>query len=111
MRTTSAARTTTDSIPRDTTNPGPAIHPGEILLEEFLKPLGMTQAAAAKALGMSTVRVYELVHGKRGVNADTALRLAQFFKTTLQLWMHMLANFDLRVAMVRRRAMKLTGRP
>jgi addiction module HigA family antidote len=89
MRTTSVAKTTTDSIPRDASSPGPAIHPGEILLEEFLKPLGMTQAAAAKALGMSTVRLNELVRGKRGATADTALRLAQLFKTTPQLWMHM----------------------
>lgn len=111
MRTTSAARTITNSIPRDASSPGPAIHPGEILLEEFLKPLEMTQAAAAKALGMSTVRINELVRGKRGVTADTALRLAQLFKTTPQLWMHMQANFDLKVAMTRRRTMRLTKRP
>ena len=111
MRTTSAARTTTNSIPRDASSPGPAIHPGEIVLEEFLRPLGMTQAAAARALGMSTVRLNELVRGKRGVTADTALRLAQLFKTTPQLWMHMQANFDLKVAMTRRRTMRLTKRP
>ena len=111
MRTTSAARTTTDSIPRDASRPGPAIQPGEILLEEFLRPLEMTQAAAARALGMSTVRLNELVRGKRGVTADTALRLAQFFQTTPQFWMHMQANFDLKVAMTRRRAMQLARRP
>lgn len=111
MRTTSAARTTTESIPRDASSPGPAIHPGEILLEEFLRPLEMTQAAAAKALGMSSVRLNELVRGKRGVTADTALRLAQFFQTTPQFWMHMQANFDLKVAMTRRRAMQLARRP
>jgi addiction module HigA family antidote len=105
MPTTSVARTTTDPIPRDTSNPGPAIHPGEILLEEFLKPLEMTQAAAARALGMSTVRLNELVRVKRGVTADTALRLAQLFKTTPQFWMHMQANVDLKMAMTRRRAM------
>ena len=110
MRTTSVARTTTESIPRDASSPGPAIHPGEILLEEFLKPLEMTQAAAAKKLGMSTVRLNELVRGKRGVTADTALRLAQLFKTTPQLWMYMQANFDLKVAMGRRRAFKLAKR-
>lgn len=110
MPTTSAARTTTDSIPRDASQPGPAIHPGEVLLEEFLQPLEMTQAAAAKALGMSTVRVNELVRGKRGVTADTALRLAQLFKTTPQFWMHMQANFDLKVAMARRKALKVTRR-
>ena len=67
----------------------------------------MTQAAAARALGTSTVRLNELVRGKRGVTADTALRLAQFFKTTPQFWMHMQANFDLSAAMTRRRAMHL----
>jgi antitoxin HigA-1 len=75
-----------------------------------LRPLEMTQAAAARALGMSTVRVNELVRGKRGVTADTALRLAQLFKTTPQFWMHMQANFDLKVAMVRRKALKVTRR-
>ena len=84
MRTTSVARTTAESIPRDASSLGPAIHPGEILLEEFLKPLEMTQAAAAKTLRISTVRLNELVRGKRGVTADTALRLAQLFKTKPQ---------------------------
>jgi addiction module HigA family antidote len=110
MRTTSVARTTTESIPRDAASLGPAVHPGEILLEEFLKPLEMTQSAAAKTLGMSTVRLNELVRGKRGVTADTALRLAQLFKTTPQFWMHMQANFDLKSAIVRRRALKLANR-
>ena len=104
MRTTSAAKTTTESIPRDASSLGP---PGEILLEEFLKPLEMTQAAAAQKLGMSTVRLNEVVRGKRGVTADTALRLAQLFKTTPQFWMHMQGNFDLKAAMVRRRALTL----
>ena len=110
MRTTSAARTTTKSIAREASSLGPAIHPGEILLEEFLKPLEMTQAAAAKALGMSTVRLNELVRGKRGVTADTALRLAHLFKTTPQFWMHMQANFDLKAAMIRWRGLKLAKR-
>jgi addiction module HigA family antidote len=104
MPTTSAARTTTESIPRDASSVGPAVHPGEILLEEFLRPLDMTQAAAAQKLGISTVRLNELVRGKRGVTADTALRLAQLFKTTPQFWMHMQANFDLKTAMSRRRS-------
>ena len=110
MRTTSAARTTTESIPRDASSLGPAVHPGEILLEEFLKPLEMTQAAAAQKLGMSTVRLNEIVRGKRGVSADTALRLAQLFKTTPQFWMHMQANFDLKAAIARRRVMRLASR-
>jgi addiction module HigA family antidote len=70
----------------------------------------MTQAAAAKTLGMSTVRLNELVRGKRGVTADTALRLAHLFKTTPQFWMYMQSNFDLKAAMVRRRALKLAKR-
>jgi addiction module HigA family antidote len=106
MPTRSAARTTTRSIPRDPSSLGPAIHPGEILIEEFLKPLEMTQAAAAQKLGVSTVRLNELVRGKRGVTADTAIRLAQLFKTTPQFWMHMQANFDLKAAIGRRRSMK-----
>jgi addiction module HigA family antidote len=56
---------------------------------------------------MSTVRLNEIVRGKRGMTADTALRLAQLFKTTPQFWMHMQANFDLKTAKARRRAMKL----
>jgi addiction module HigA family antidote len=111
IRTASAATTAAESIPRDASSPGPAIHPDEILLEEFLRLLEMKQAAAAKALGMSSVRLNELVCAKRGVTADTALRLAQFFQTTPQFWMHMQANFDLKVAMTRRRAMQLARRP
>lgn len=110
MRTTPAARTTTSAILRDPSNLGPAVHPGEILLEEFLAPLELTQAAAAKKLGMSTVRLNELVRGKRGITADSAIRLAQLFKTTPQFWMHMQANFDLKAAMERRRSMKLAAR-
>jgi addiction module HigA family antidote len=71
----------------------------------------MTQASAAQKLGMSTVRLNEVVRGKRGVTADTALRLAQLFKTTPQFWMHMQANYDLKAAIGRGRAMRLTRRP
>jgi addiction module HigA family antidote len=83
MCTTSVARTTTESTPREVPAWDRRFHPpGEILLEEFLKPLEMTQAAAAKTLGISTVRLNELVRGKRGVTAETTLRLAQLFKTS-----------------------------
>ncbi len=75
-----------------------------MLLEGYPKPLEMTQAAAAKRLGMLTVRLNELVRGKRGVTADAALRLAQFFKTTPQFWMPMQASCDLKAAVVRRSA-------
>ena len=59
-----------------------ATHPGEVLLEEYIKPLGLTQAALAKDLGISTNRLNELVRGKRGITADTALRLARRFGTS-----------------------------
>jgi len=70
-----------------------------MLQEEFLKPMGLTQAEAARQLGMSLNRLNEMVLGKRGVTADTALRLAQCFKTTPQLWMHLQADWDLHEAL------------
>jgi len=94
MPTKSGART----ITRDPAWLGPAVHPGEILLEEFLKPLGLTQVELARQLGMSLNRLNELVLGKRGVTADTALRLARRFETTPQLWMHLQADWDLHQA-------------
>jgi addiction module HigA family antidote len=69
-----------------------------MLLEEYLKPLGLSQVEAARELGMSANRLNELVLGKRGVSADTALRLARRFKTTPQLWMHLQADWDLHEA-------------
>ncbi len=70
-------------------------HPGEMLLEEFLKPLNMTQAAAAEKMGISLNRLNELVRGKRGVTADTALRLAKLLKTTPELWLNLQNAWDL----------------
>ncbi|HYU34269.1 MAG TPA: HigA family addiction module antitoxin [Thermoanaerobaculia bacterium] len=86
-------------ITRDPSWLGPAIHPGEMLQEEFLKPLGLTQAEAARQLGISLNRLNELVLGKRSVTADTALRLARRFKTTPQLWLHLQADWDLHEAL------------
>jgi len=97
MRSRSAAKT----ITRDPNWLGPVIHPGEILREEFLEPLGLTQVKAAKELGMSVNRLNELVLGKRGITADTALRLAQRFEMTPRFWMHLQADWDLHVAMGR----------
>ena len=111
MRTTYVARTTTDSIPRDACQSGTGYSSGRDPARGVLDAAGNDAGGGCRALGMSTVRLNELVRGKRGVTADTALRLAQLFKTTPQLWMHMQANFDLKVAMARRRAMKLTRRP
>lgn len=97
MPTRSAART----ITRNPGQLGPAIHPGEMLREEFLVPLALTQVEAAGELGISVNRLNELVLGKRGITADTALRLAKRFGTTPQLWMHLQADWDLHQALRR----------
>jgi addiction module HigA family antidote len=80
----------------------PPTSPGEILLEEFLEPLGMTQVAAAKAMGIPVNRLNELVRGKRGVTADTALRLSKLLGTTPQFWMNLQTARDLYAAARRR---------
>ena len=81
--------------------PGPAISPGEILLEEYLKPLGVGQVEAARRLGISLNRLNEIVLGKRSITADTALRLAHFLKTSAQMWMRLQADWDLHRAVQR----------
>ena len=83
------------AIARDPNRMGVAIHPGEILLEEFLRPLGLSQASLARHLGISVVRVNELVNGKRGVTAETAWLLAEAFGTSPQFWINLQANYDL----------------
>jgi addiction module HigA family antidote len=95
------SKSTSRIIARDANWLGPAIHPGELLLEEYLTPMGIGQVEAAKALGVSLNRLNELVLGKRGVTADTALRLAKFLKTSPQLWMRLQADWDLHQAMAR----------
>jgi addiction module HigA family antidote len=95
MPTKSASKT----ITRDPNWLGPAIPPGEILLEEYLKPLGVGQIEAARKLGISLNRLNEIVLGKRRITADTALRLGRFLKTSPQLWMRLQADWDLRQAM------------
>jgi addiction module HigA family antidote len=80
---------------------GPAIAPGELLLEEYLKPLGVGQIEAARKLGISLNRLNEIVLGKRGITADSALRLARSLKTSPQLWMRLQADWDLHQAMQR----------
>jgi addiction module HigA family antidote len=78
---------------------GPAIPPGEILLEEYLKPLGLGQLEAARRLGISLNRLNEIVLGKRAISADTALRLGRLLKTSPQLWMRLQADWDLQQAL------------
>jgi addiction module HigA family antidote len=73
----------------------PPVHPGEILLEEFLKPMKLSQYRLAKGLRVPPRRINELVHGKRGVSADTALRLARFFGTSARFWLNLQAAYDL----------------
>ena len=71
------------------------IHPGEILLEEFLNPMGISQNALARAIGVPPRRINEIVLGKRGISADTALRLARAFGTSEGFWMGLQADYDL----------------
>jgi addiction module HigA family antidote len=73
-------------------------HPGEILNEEFLKPLGMTINALSLALRVPSNRLYLIVEGDRGVSPDTALRLARYFGTSAELWINLQAHYDLETA-------------
>jgi addiction module HigA family antidote len=73
----------------------PPTQPGEILLEEFLRPLNLTQVEAAEKMGISLNRLNELIRGKRGVTADTALRLAKLLKTTPEFWLNLQNAYDL----------------
>ena len=75
-----------------------SIHPGEILAEEFLKPLEITQYRLAKSTGVPPHRINEIVRGTRAVTADTALRLGRFFGTTAQFWMNLQTRHDLAVS-------------
>ena len=82
-------------IARDPGWPGPAISPEEILLEEFLEPLGIGRSEAAKRLGISANRLDEVVQGKRRITADTALRLSRLLQTSPRFWMRLQADWDL----------------
>ena len=76
----------------------PPVHPGEILLEDFMKPMEITQYRLAKEMNVYPRKINEIVQGKRSVTADTALRLARFFGTSAELWMNLQAHYDLEVA-------------
>jgi len=73
------------------------IHPGEILMEEFLEPLGISQYRLAKGISVSPRRINEIVHGKRSITADTALRFAKFFGTTERFWLNLQVRYDLEI--------------
>lgn len=83
----------------DVTQPrtGP-VHPGIILLEDWLKPLGLSQYALAKAIDVPARRINEIVHGQRGITVDTAFRLAKYFDTSAQFWMHLQTHYDIETA-------------
>jgi addiction module HigA family antidote len=76
----------------------PPAHPGEVLREDFLKPLGLSQYALAKAIGVPQIRISEIVNGKRTITPDTALRLARYFGTSAEFWIGMQATYDLEMA-------------
>lgn len=78
-----------------TTKKLPPVHPGEILREDFLEPMGITQYRLSKDLSVPPRRINEIVHGKRAITADTALRLARFFGTTDRFWLNLQARYDL----------------
>jgi len=82
-----------------------SVHPGEVLLEEFLKPMGISQNRLALSIAVPTRRINEIVLGKRGITADTALRLAKFFGSSAEFWLGLQAQYDLEVT-----AEKLGGR-
>ena len=73
------------------------VHPGEILLEEFLEPMGISQYRLSKDISVPPRRINEIVHGKRAVSANTALRLAEYFGTTPQFWLNLQSHYDLEV--------------
>ena len=85
--------TTTESV--DRIEP---IHPGEVLMEDFIKGFGVTQHRVAVAIGVPPRRINEIVHGSRGVSADTALRLGRYFGTSAQFWLNLQSQYDLDVA-------------
>ena len=76
----------------------PPIHPGEILLEEFLKPMGISQYRLAKDIGVPAMRINKIVHGQRGISADTALRLARYFGMSVEFWTGIQTHYEVEVA-------------
>jgi len=74
------------------------ISPGEILLEEFMKPLGISQNKLARDIDVSAARINDIVHGRRGITADTALRLGKHFRTSAEFWIHLQGRYDLKIA-------------
>jgi addiction module HigA family antidote len=76
----------------------PPVHPGEVLAEDFMKPLGLTQYRVAKDIGVAPLRISQIVRGQRSITADTALRLARYFGISPDVWLRLQAGYDLEVA-------------
>jgi antitoxin HigA-1 len=74
------------------------IHPGEILLEDFMKPLGLTQYRLAHDIGVTPIRISQIVNGERSISVDTAMRLARYFGTSAAVWLRLQVRYDLEVA-------------
>ena len=74
------------------------IHPGEILLEDFMKPLGLTQYRLAHDIGVAPIRISQIVNGQRAISVDTAMRLARYFGTSAEVWLRLQVRYDLEVA-------------
>ncbi len=94
LRSKSSITTEENDVKQKMLNP---IHPGEILLEEFLNPLGLSQYRVAKEINVPARRINEIVHGKRAISADTALRLSRFFGTSERFWLNLQLRYDLEV--------------
>jgi addiction module HigA family antidote len=115
MHSKSRSRTTTEERKMTTRQLEP-IHPGEILEEEFMIPLGLSANALARRIDVPVTRISEIVRGNRGITADTALRLARLFGTSSELWLGLQAEYDLRLARrdlapeLQRRIVPLKGR-
>ena len=77
----------------------PPIHPGEVLLTEFLEPMQISQYRLAKDIGVTPRRINEIVHGRRAITADTALRLGRFFNMEAQFWLNLQSHYDMEVAL------------
>lgn len=73
------------------------IHPGEVLMEDFIEGFGVTQNKVAVSIGVPPRRINEIVHGKRGITADTAVRLSRYFGTSAEFWMNLQSNYELRL--------------
>jgi len=74
------------------------IHPGEVLLEDFMKPFGLTQYRLAHDIGVTPIRISQIVNGQRAVTVDTAMRLARYFGTSAEVWLRLQVQYDLEVA-------------